>query len=963
MKGKNLLFSILAFLLGFSTITYAAAAYQLVPQNDGEGESQIQIKNNPEAYFHMLRVNKKTGTINPADVVKASQQADLLFKDGSEIDLTWENKGPDNVGGRTRALIFDNKDANATTLIAGGVTGGLWKSENLGLTWNKINITDANLNVSALIQDENGTIYAGTGDGYDGTVFGTGIYKSTDGDNFTVIESTIPDVNSEEKEWAFIYKLALQNNRLLAATNTGLKYTNNDGAEWSTAVYIDSTGTAIELTGVCTDIKVSGNGLIAAVVDNKVYTAVSDPVQFELQSKYEEVNDSTINFPDKLPFKNVGRAEIAISPSAPETIYVTMAKLGFGSLKGVFKSINNGKTWRVILPENNNFDIYEEQGLHANTIAVSPTNPNKICVGGKNLWVGTEVDPTGYYDWGTAPYTSGALLSIPTYVHYMHHDYIFRPGHPETMIICTDGGISISNDNLETFRNIIKNYSTTQCNSIAFNQFGNVFTGTMNNGSQYIGDGTNGPTFGKEIWSNGANNAGTGGYVAISQISKEVMFLTNPGETQTEFRRTEDQGFSFANEFIPGTITTTNAVQPFIMWESFNDYKSGDSITLYARTLLPKDTTVWLQSYNRDYPFKYTLPHTLEEGDSMRVQDPITNIFLLAIRNSLYMSREALDFSKEPEWWQLAEAKGIATAITVSADGKSAYVGLESGELVRVDHVRDAYSFETADMSSPYSVIASSTIFTAENQALTSVAVDPQNNEHVILTLGNYGEENYVYETFNALDEEPVFESIQGNLPKAPAYSSLIEMNDGERIIIGTEFGVYASTAPNEWIALNNGMGKVPVTMLRQQTMTKWGFEVPTGDPANPTEYFPGITNTGVIYASTYGRGTFEARNFVGIQDQPEDGSITSSTVSSLNVYPNPVQNNAFVEMKLNEAQQVSTYIYNLNGQLLQIHNAGTMAAGDQKIELNTSKLNAGTYIINVQAGSQNVQAKFIKVD
>ncbi len=960
MKGKNLLFSILAFLLGFSTLTFAAPTYQNAPQNDGDGDSQIEKMNRTEAYYDMLRLNKKTGTINPADVVRASQQADKLFKSSAAMDLNWESMGPDNVGGRTRALLFDNQDSDAVTIIAAGVTGGIWKSTNLGLTWHKSNVNNSCLFVSCMIQHENGTIYAGTGDGFDGSFYGTGIYKSTDRENFSVIESTIPDVTSEDKDWAFIYKLALQNNRLLAATNTGLKYTDNDGGEWNTAVYIDSLGNSIELTGVCTEVETSTDGLIAAVIDNKVYTTLSDINSFQLQSSMEEVNDTTIYNPEKLPFKNVGRVELAISESDPNVLYAAMAKIGVGTMLGVYKSKDKGATWKIILPDNTSFEVYQGAGLHANTIEVFPNNPNKVCVGGANLWVGIESDEMGIYDWGTQPYTSGAGLTIPFYVHNMHHEYAFRPGHPETMIIASDGGVSITTDNLSTFRNIMKNYSTTQCNSVAYNQFGKVMTGTMNNGTQYIGDGTNGPTYGREVWTGGANNSGIGGYTEISMINSNVMFLTNPGETQILFRRTEDKGYSFANEFIPESMSSTLNVQPFVMWESFNDELSGDSVTYRATEDLEMGTTVWVPSNNYDYPFPYELPVSLLAGDTLVVQDIVQNIFIIAIRNQIFMTRMALDFTQMPDWWSIADAKGFPSSISISKDGNYAYVGLESGELIRVGNLRYATSYETADKESPYCVVSSATIFEAENQAVTSIALDPQNNEHLIVTLGNYGEENYVYETFTAIEETPDFVSIQGNLPKAPVYSSIIEMNASNKIILGTEFGIYSSENAGEWVYEGGEMGKVPVTMLRQQLMSKSGFTYMTGDVAEPEIYYPGITNTGAIYASTFGRGIWQAQNFVGIDEFTTD---KLGAEMQLKVFPNPVQNDAQIEVELISKQNVTAYVFDFSGRMIQVYNLGTLNSGKQLIQLETSQLNTGTYFIRLQAGNETANGSFIKVD
>ncbi|PJA51522.1 MAG: hypothetical protein CO167_13600, partial [Candidatus Marinimicrobia bacterium CG_4_9_14_3_um_filter_48_9] len=47
--------------------------------------------------------------------------------------LPWVERGPGNVGGRTRALLI-HPDSN-DVWIAGAVGGGIWKTENAGLSW------------------------------------------------------------------------------------------------------------------------------------------------------------------------------------------------------------------------------------------------------------------------------------------------------------------------------------------------------------------------------------------------------------------------------------------------------------------------------------------------------------------------------------------------------------------------------------------------------------------------------------------------------------------------------------------------------------------------------------------------------------------------------------------------------------------------------------------------------------
>lgn len=107
---------------------------------------------------------------------------------GDGTDNNWVERGPTNVGGRTRAVIFDPNDPTNETVFAGGVSGGIWKNTNISTEnseWTRVNIPD-NLNVTCIAVDPNNPsiFYAGTGESYvGGDVNGNGLWKSTNGGN------------------------------------------------------------------------------------------------------------------------------------------------------------------------------------------------------------------------------------------------------------------------------------------------------------------------------------------------------------------------------------------------------------------------------------------------------------------------------------------------------------------------------------------------------------------------------------------------------------------------------------------------------------------------------------------------------------------------------------------------------------------------------------------------------------
>ncbi|WP_055443871.1 PA domain-containing protein [Lacinutrix himadriensis] len=105
---------------------------------------------------------------------------------GDAMDNGWVSRGPNNVGGRTRAVMFDPNDTSNNTVFAGGVSGGLWRNSNISsasTVWERVGIPE-NLAVSVIVADPNDSqiFYVGTGESYGGgDATGDGVWQSTDG--------------------------------------------------------------------------------------------------------------------------------------------------------------------------------------------------------------------------------------------------------------------------------------------------------------------------------------------------------------------------------------------------------------------------------------------------------------------------------------------------------------------------------------------------------------------------------------------------------------------------------------------------------------------------------------------------------------------------------------------------------------------------------------------------------------
>ncbi|PLW98334.1 MAG: hypothetical protein C0591_04675 [Marinilabiliales bacterium] len=975
MKRRYLHFSLLLIFIVLGGTTIGLYAFKngndYVPR---QKKSELQLPRiKPAAeYLTTIKNNQHTGVINATDLERAKKQLENLGSSRS-LDLTWTQLGPDNFGGRTRAIICDNQDPTANTLYAAGVSGGIWKSINLAITWKKINTEKDNLYVSCMIQIPNGTIYAGTGEsfaaqtmsgleemGYSGGFMGQGIFKSTDGDNFSLIPATEPTFNDENSDWAYVNELAYDDSkgRLYAATNTGLKYSDDDGANWSTAT--DTAGTALNMNAY--DVQVSSAGVVIACVDNLCYLSqAGNANNFILRSTGDSIS---------LPASNVSRIEFAFAPSEASVAYASVVNQ-FGNVYNIYRSDDSGYSWRIILPGTNFVPVFLGQGVYDNAITVFPDNPDKILLGGFVLYQGEMIQSEGLYDWRVVS-EGFTNPQFDSYLHFDVHTNVFRNGSDNTFFTGTDGGVSkgVVNGNEYAHAASNRNYYTTQFYAIGNSGLENFNVGgSQDNGTIVISGEGNTIRQGELIL------GGDGGPCVSSLINHEIIVVSS---TEGLVLRSEDAGENYSTQFMTGDITNPQAfITPVALWESFNNQNSRDSVTYYARENIPAGTTIQVRSRNSGQPFYYTLPtdESLQDGDSIRVKDLVSSRLFIATANHVFMTKELHNFGKVPEWFEVSGSQvgmvGIPQCITYSADGNQLYVGTQDGRLYRISNLALAYNYERADISSPSCIVSTKEIplyipGTSDpvDQVITSISVDPSNPNNVMVTLGNYGNDYYVLFTENALAETPDFNSRQGNLPQMPVYSSLIEMTDSNIAILGTEYGIFVTedihnNSP-EWYMQSENMGIVPVFDLKQQIVPKTADEVVlVNGPEVIVIPYPGTDNYGIIYAATFGRGLMRCNTFrkpVGIE---EIFAGPNNQNQNLKLYPNPVFDKATIELDANTKGKLSIQVIDLSGKIIYSEER-FVNEGVNKLDLDLTHLKTGTYVLKAVSEQNIFTRKFI---
>lgn len=116
------------------------------------------------------------------------------------------------------------------------------------------------------------------------------------------------------------------------------------------------------------------------------------------------------------------------------------------------------------------------------------------------------------------------------------------------------------------------------------------------------------------------------------------------------------------------------------------------------------------------------------------------------------------------------------------------------------------------------------------NNAISDIAIHPQNNNRVWVTFSQYTANEKIYYTEDGGEN---WINISENLPNLPA-NCIAYFNDNETIFIGTDIGVwYLDSTMTEWTVFNQGMPNVIVN------------EIEINESAN------------LMYAATYGRGVW----------------------------------------------------------------------------------------------------------
>ena len=510
----------------------------LLTSKDVLSESQIPLQTiedsfgNPDkgmAQEFEMTMDRNLGDVPSQRKVKAytvikEQFAQEIATLSAIPGVIWQERGSNNVGGRTRTIMFDPNDSGAKKVWAGAIAGGLWYNDditNAASKWIQEDDIMSNLIISTVAYDPSNIqiFYMGTGQSITDGLKGEGIWKSTNGgSNWSQLSSSI------NANFDYVQKIKVTaEGTVLAATLTGLQRSTNGGSSWNNTI-----------EGRFGDIDIASNGVIYATQGVASEGAILKSI------------DDGNTWNDISPADGL-RTTVAVSPSNPNIIYAVAAQNGNGDRDVAYfkKSIDAGSTWTdITIPlytvagscETDINHFTRGQAWFNLTLEVHPENPDIVYAGG----IDNNRTRDGGETWETISDWTG-LSACYDYAHADNHDFQIRPGYPNSLLVGNDGGIDYAADagtaERPNFERRVNGYNTMLFYYGAMeNELGSntMIAGSQDNGTQaFTTPGVN---------STSMVSGGDGAFSAIDPNNSDLWIASFP---QSNYRFSTDAGLNF----------------------------------------------------------------------------------------------------------------------------------------------------------------------------------------------------------------------------------------------------------------------------------------------------------------------------------------------------------------------------------------------------------------------------------
>lgn len=821
----------------------------------------------------------------------------------------WRQRGPHNIGGRTRAIAIDVNDPDV--ILVGSVTGGVYRSENGGSSWSRVQ-TPSNLNsVTDIIQDtregktDNWYFCSGEIMGNLMVYPGDGIYKSTDGGkSFQGLH--IVNRPQEYRNINYSWRMVMDHTRndsdiLYLASWGSILRSNDDGLTWKTV--LGGRATSASRTG--SDIAISPKGVLYATMSS------NSPNDGDGLWRSEDGMAWTNIRPLEFPV-TYGRVVLDIFDADENIVYF----LGLTPNKGKYGATHSGNGERNSLwkyqylkedgaGENGIWEDRTEQipdlrqtegyiwgdfvsqGGYDLVLRIHPTNEDSIVIGGTNLYTST-----GGFKEGSNSYWVGGYkktkdrvdafytgLVYPNH-HPDQHNLIFHPNDPNKAYSANDGGIMVTDNIWATtseveWTSLNDGYYTTQFYTVSMNQNPSdelamsdiVLGGFQDNETQYAGadDATDAD------WERIA--CCDGSYSGVFDKDEHTYVVASKQLGTMYMRKFDKDGQSLgAARIDPSGGANYLFINPFV--------------------------------HNPNHPEKVYLAG----GYFVWKNKDVTTIPLAGTDNKTSWN-----------WVQLTEsqtdASNIITAIDCSTEPANIlYYGTQQGRIYRIDNVDQDENYVVTDLNENGKMNG--------NGYISSIGIDPNDADNVLVCFSNYNRKSVFYSS----DGGQTFTDVSGNLE---------ENEDGKGAGPACHVAKIIRDAQNQVIYLVGTTSGLYSTTGLPGTATIWNRESDDligNCSVRDIEY---RSSDGLLMVGTHGCGSFSTH----IDEIASIPQVNAETEVSL--FPNPATE--VLNYSVSTEQDLDISLFGMNGQEVKTWSAQA-ATGTLSVE----NLPKGSYFIRL---------------